>query len=76
VPHLTPIDYKTFHKFLIYIGCTFIRKHGSHCIYTRSDLKRPIVVPERKEIPTFVILNNLRLLNIPKEKYLKILEEI
>ena len=73
---MIPIDYKTFHKFLIYIGCEFIRKKGSHCIYTRSDLKRPIVIPERKEIPTFIILNNLRLLNIPKEKYLEILEQI
>ncbi len=76
MPHLTPIDYRKFHKFLIYIGCEFVRKHGSHCIYQRSDLKRPIVVPERKAIPTFVILNNLRLLNIPKEKYLKMLEQI
>ena len=32
-------------------------------IYTRFDLPRPIVVPERKNIPVFVIKNNLKLLN-------------
>lgn len=76
MPHLTPINSWKFHKFLEYVGCEFKRKKGSHLIYHRSDLSRPIVVPERKELPTFVILNNLRLLNISKEKYLLILEKI
>lgn len=45
-------------------------------IYTRFDLIRPIVVPERKNIPVFIIKNNLRVLNISSEKYLSILEKL
>ena len=74
--HLTPIHYGKFTKFLEYIGCEFERQKGSHLIYKRSDLKRPIVFPAHKELSRTVILNNLRTLNISKEKYLEILEKI
>ena len=76
MPHLAPIHYSKFHKFLQYVGCEFKRKKGSHLIYTRFDLPRPIVIPERKSIPVFIIKNNLKLLNISNEKYLEILEKL
>jgi len=76
MPHLAPIHYATFHKFLQYVGCEFQRKKGSHLIYKRFDLLRPIVIPERKSIPVFIIKNNLKLLNISNEKYLQILEKL
>ena len=76
MPHLAPIHYSKFHKFLLYVGCEFKRKKGSHMIYSRFDLPRPIVIPERKNIPVFVIKNNLKLLNISSEKYLRILETL
>ena len=70
---LTPVHYKDFEKFLLYAGCKFSRQKGSHRVYKRPDLKRPIIVPAEKSLPTFVILNNLRLLNISKERYLEIM---
>lgn len=76
MPSLKPINYKKFDKLLIYVGCKFIRQKGSHRIYQRVDLKRPLVIPARKEIPVFIILNNLRLLNISKEKYLEIVDQL
>ena len=76
MPRLIPVHYKKFEKFLLYIGCTFERQKGSHRIYKRSDLKRPIVIPADEQIPVFVILNNLRLLNISRERYLEILESL
>lgn len=76
MPHIAPIHYGLFHKFLLYVGCEFHRKKGSHSIYKRFDLHRPIVVPERKNIPVFIIKNNLKLLNISNEKYLEILEKL
>ena len=49
---------------------------GSHRVYTRSGLKRPLVVPAYGEIPIFIIRNNLRLLNMSVEEYLEISKQL
>lgn len=74
--HLTPINWKRFEKFILFIGCKFEREKGDHKIYWRSDLKRPVVIPRYKELPVFIIRNNLRILNIEPEEYLEILKRI
>jgi len=51
MPRITPISWKKFEKFLLYVDCYFKRDRG--------DLKRPIVVPRVKEFLVFVIKNNL-----------------
>lgn len=74
--HLTPISWKEFDKFLLFLGCKFKRQQGSHRIYTRAGLKRPLVVPAYGNIPIFVIRNNLRVLNMTVEEYLNILKQL
>lgn len=76
MPRLSPIHYRKFEKYLLYVGCTFDRQRGDHRIYKRSDLKRPIVIPADKSIPVFIILNNLRILKISREEYLEIINKI
>jgi predicted RNA binding protein YcfA (HicA-like mRNA interferase family) len=76
VSRLTPIDYRRFDKFLRYVGCEFVRQKGDHRIYRKANLKRPLVIPAIKDIPVFVILNNLRVLGISKEEYLSILNNL
>ena len=73
---LTPIHWKRFEKFLLFMGCHFEREKGDHRIYWRGDLKRPVVIPRDKELPVFVIRNNLRILGISPKKYLEILKRI
>lgn len=73
---LKPISWRKFEKFLIYVGCRFERQKGDHLIYWRSDLKRPVVIPKDKEIPIFIIKNNLKTLGISIEEYLKIIENL
>lgn len=76
MPRLEPIHYGKFCKFLEYVGCAFKRQKGSHLIYVRDDLIRPIVVPAKKNLSRTVILSNLKTLGIDREKYLRILSEI
>ncbi len=73
---LTPIRWKKFERFLLFIGCQFKREKGDHRIYWRDDLKRPIVIPRDKELAIFVIRNNLRTLGMSVEEYLEILKRI
>lgn len=71
-----PIGWKRFEKFLLFIGCYFEREKGDHRIYWRAGLKRPIVIPRDSQLPIFIIRNNLRVLEISVEEYLKILERL
>ncbi len=74
--HLTPINWRIFEKFILFVGCEFKREKGDHRIYWRSDLSRPVVIPREKELPVFIIRNNLRILGIDPEEYLEILKQI
>ena len=76
MPSLRPVHHAKFQKFLIFVGCHLVRTKGSHFIYHRVGLNRPVVIPAKSELPVFVILNNLKLLNISKEKYLEIMQSL
>jgi len=73
---LTPIHWKKFEKFLLFIGCQLDREKGDHRIYWREGLKRPVVIPRDRELPVFIIRNNLRIVKVDVEKYLEILKRI
>jgi predicted RNA binding protein YcfA (HicA-like mRNA interferase family) len=73
---LTPVHWRKFEKFLLFIGCRFEREKGDHRIYWRDNLKRPVVIPRDKELPIFIIRNNLRILGITPEEYLEILKRL
>lgn len=76
MPALTPIKWKDFERFLLFVGCTFKRQSGGHRIYNRVGLKRSIVIPAHGAIPIFVIRNNIRLLGITPESYFEILKKM
>jgi predicted RNA binding protein YcfA (HicA-like mRNA interferase family) len=66
-----------FEKFLKFMGCKFVRQKGSHRVYTRSGLKRPLIIPFHSgDLPPFVVRNNLKLLNITIEDYCEILDRM
>ena len=58
MPSLRPIHHAKFQKFLAFVGCQLVRTKGSHFIYHREGLNRPVVIPAKGELPVFVILNN------------------
>ena len=76
MPRITPIKRKKFEKFLKYVGCDLKRTKGDHFIYDRPGLKRPVIITADKNVPVFIIRNNLRTLNMTPEEYLEILERI
>jgi predicted RNA binding protein YcfA (HicA-like mRNA interferase family) len=74
MPKLTPISPREFERFLKFVGCTYVRQKGSHRVFHRTGLIRPIIVPIHSgDLPLFVVRNNLKLLNIPIVDYLDIL---
>jgi len=76
MPRIISINSKLFEKFLLKIGCDLKRTKGDHKIYVKNDLKRPLIVPKRRELPVFIIKNNLRILGISHNEYLDILGKV
>lgn len=58
------------------IGCKYIRTQGDHLIYHYPGAKRPVVIPKYKEIPVFIIRNNMKVVGLSVDEYLSILEKV
>jgi len=56
-------------------GFTFVRQKGDHLVYVKPGVKRPVIIPKYKQVPVFIILNNLRSAGLAREDYFKILEK-
>jgi predicted RNA binding protein YcfA (HicA-like mRNA interferase family) len=74
MPRIRSIHWKEFEKFLLANGCAFKREKGDHRVYWKEGIKRPIIVPRSTSLPPFIILNNLRVLDISREDYLKFIK--
>jgi predicted RNA binding protein YcfA (HicA-like mRNA interferase family) len=70
------VSWRRFESFLLAEGCLFKGKEGSHCKYKKPGLSRPIIVPARKELPDFIILNNLRTLGLTREYFIEKMKDI
>ncbi|MBU6321684.1 MAG: type II toxin-antitoxin system HicA family toxin [Patescibacteria group bacterium] len=63
------VSWQRFEKFLLAVGCEFKGETGDHRKYKKPGLLRPIIIPREKDLPTFIILNNLRTLGVSKEDF-------
>jgi predicted RNA binding protein YcfA (HicA-like mRNA interferase family) len=76
MPGIVSVDWKRFEKFLKFVGCMLVREKGDHRIWSRTGLRRPVVIPRSSTIPVFVIRNNIRVLGISVAEYLEIMGKV
>jgi predicted RNA binding protein YcfA (HicA-like mRNA interferase family) len=57
-------------------GCIYSRTNGDHLIYHFPGTIRPVVIPKYKEVPTFVIKNNMRIIGLDRKKYFELLDTV
>lgn len=76
MPKIPSISSKKFCKLLERVGCILDRVEGDHYVYVKNGIVRPIVVPLRKQLPVFIILNNLKTLGMPRKEFLQHLKDI
>ena len=50
-----------------------MRTKGDHLIYHYPGAIRPVIIPKYKEVPVFVIKNNMRVVGMSRENYLELL---
>ncbi|MBW2158156.1 MAG: type II toxin-antitoxin system HicA family toxin [Deltaproteobacteria bacterium] len=73
---IKPTHYQVQVKIFEMAGCVFARTKGDHLIYHYPGAIRPVVIPKYKEVPTFIIRNNMRIIGMSREKYLDLLHKL
>lgn len=74
MPKFSPVDWKTVESVFLLAGFRFKRQEGSHRSYVKDGVARPVVIPTYKEVPVFIIRNNLKTAGISREEYFRLLE--
>jgi predicted RNA binding protein YcfA (HicA-like mRNA interferase family) len=71
---IRPTHYQLQVKIFEKYGCIYSRTKGDHMVYHYSGASRPVVIPKYKEVPAFVIRNNMRTIGMTREEYFTLLE--
>ena len=70
---IKPTHYQIQAKIFEKAGCAYVRTKGDHLIYHYPGAIRPVIIPKYKEVPIFVIKNNMRVVGMSRENYLELL---
>ncbi|MEM2991165.1 MAG: type II toxin-antitoxin system HicA family toxin [Halobacteria archaeon] len=73
---ITPVHYSKLIRLFELDGFSQRRQESGHAIMTKPGIKRPLVIPKYREIPVFVIKNNLRPARMSRGRYFKLLEQV
>lgn len=73
---ITPISASKLRKVFEKAGFKCVRTKGDHFVYTKKGIPRPVVIPDWKELPVFIIKNNLRTAGITRQEYFSLLKKI
>ncbi len=71
---IVPVHYKKIVRVFERSGFVLDRKEGDHLVYVKEGIKRPVVIPTYKQVPVFIIKNNLRSAHISREEYFRLLK--
>lgn len=73
---ITPTDYKTQIKIFELAGCKYVRIRGDHLIYHYPGAICPVIISKYNEIPVFVIKNNMKVIELSRDRYIELLQKI
>jgi len=73
---ITPIHYKKLIRVFEEAGFHVTRTKGDHVVMVKTKNPRPLVIPEREDVPVFVIKNNMRSAGLTREQYFELLAKV
>jgi predicted RNA binding protein YcfA (HicA-like mRNA interferase family) len=76
MPKITPIPANKLRKIFEKAGFKCVRIEGDHFVYTKQGIARPVVIPKWKDVPVFIIKNNMRTAGMTREAYFSLLEKV
>lgn len=72
---IAPIHWRKLLKVFELAGCKLVGTTGDHLELTKPGAKRRIVIPKYKDIPVFIIENNIKTAGITRSEYLELLKK-
>jgi predicted RNA binding protein YcfA (HicA-like mRNA interferase family) len=75
MPRLRPVHWKKLECVFLKAGFRFEREAGSHRLYSKEGVLRPIVIPKYDEVGIDIIKSNCRSAGISREEYFKLLNQ-
>lgn len=76
MPKISPIPPERLKRVFEKAGFRCVRIEGDHFVYTKEGVPRPVVIPDWKEVPVFIIKNNLRTAGLTRDEYFGLLAEV
>jgi len=73
---IKPTTYQVQVRIFEEAGCVYVRTQGDHLVYHYRGAKRPVVIPKYKEVPVFIIRNNMKVIGMSVEEYISILNKV
>jgi len=72
----TQIHWRKLVKILELDGAVIVGQTGDHIEMKKEGAKRRLVVPKYKNLPVFIIKNNLETAGIPRKRYFELLDKV
>ena len=76
MPRITQIHWRKLVKILEADGAVIVGQTGDPIELKKEGAKRRLVVPKYKNIPIFIIKNNLKTAGITRKRYFELLKKI
>ena len=73
---IKPTTYQVQVKIFEQAGCEYVRTQGDHLIYRYPGAIRPVVIPKYKEVPVFIIRNNMKIIGMTRARYTELMGKI
>ena len=68
-----PIPWQRLRCVFEQAGFVVVRQEGDHLVLTKVGTRRPVVIPQYRAVPEFIIRNNLRTAGLSRERYFDLL---
>ena len=72
----TQIHWRKLVKILELDGAVIVGQTGDHIEMKKEGAKRRLVVPKYKNLPVFIIKNNLETAGISRQRYFELLRKV
>ena len=73
---IKPTKYQVQVKIFGAAGCKYARTQGDHLVYHYPGAIGPVVIHKYKEVPVFIIKNNMKIIGMSPERYFQLLESV
>ena len=74
MPKISAISAWKLRRIFEQAGFQCVRTEGDHFVFTKQGIARPVVIPDWKAVPVFIIKNNIRTAGISRDEYFALLE--